>query len=190
MCIRDSPYSELVRMFDYEVAFLTEQMSAKKGLKTFGQRGADAILAEMHQLHYRNVLSPKYPKELTREERRNALRYLMFLKEKRCGKIKARGCADGRRQRLWKTKEETSAPTVRTESFFITCAIDAKERRKVVTVDIPGAFMQADADETIHIKFEGEIAQLLTQVDPTLYSKYVVHEGRKPVIYALSLIHI
>jgi hypothetical protein len=44
----------------------------------------------------------------------------MFLKKKRCGKIKARGCADGRKQRLYKTKEETSAPTVSIESVMLT----------------------------------------------------------------------
>jgi len=35
---------------------------------------------------------------LTYDERKKALRYLMFLKEKRDGSIKARGCADGRPQ--------------------------------------------------------------------------------------------
>jgi len=32
---------------------------------------------------------------MTTEERKKALRYLMFLKEKRNGTIKARGCSDG-----------------------------------------------------------------------------------------------
>ncbi|CAJ1950718.1 unnamed protein product [Cylindrotheca closterium] len=184
---RDEPvpaYQEMIALFNHEVSFLTEQMSAKKGLKVFGDKGAEAVVAEMHQIHYRNVLSPKFAHELTKQQRRDALRYLMFLKEKRCGKIKARGCADGRSQRLYTPKEDASAPTVRTESFIITCAIDAKEGRKVMTIDIPGAFMQADIDDVVHVKFEGEIANLLTKVDPSLYTKYVAYEGKKPVIYA------
>jgi len=32
------------------------------------------------------------------EQRKKALQYLMFLKEKRDGTIKTRGCADGRSQ--------------------------------------------------------------------------------------------
>ena len=64
---------------------------------------------------------------MTIEERKNALKYLMFLKEKRCGKIKARGCANGRKQHLYKTKEETSSPMISIESLFLTCVIDVME---------------------------------------------------------------
>lgn len=124
-------FSHLHTMFHVQVALLTEQMSAKRGLKVFGNKGAEAIITEMHQVHYHRVLKPKFAKEVTKQEKRDALHHLMFLKEKRCGKIKARGCANGRKQRLWKTKEETSSPTVRTKSCFISSVIDAKEGRAV-----------------------------------------------------------
>jgi hypothetical protein len=171
------------RGFEDEFIFLTAQMSAKKGLQILGRPGADAIIAELQQVHYRKVVKPVLGKNLTTDQKRAALHYLMFLKQKRCGRIKARGCADGRKQRMWKTKEETSSPTVRTESVFISAIIDAMERRAVITCDIPGAFMQADIDELIHVKFEGEIAELLVKVDPKLYSPYVVTEHGKKVIY-------
>jgi hypothetical protein len=158
-------------------------MSAKKGLKIFGKPGADAIVAELQQLHYRRVVKPTLGSNLTKEQKRAALHYLMFLKQKRCGKIKARGCADGRKQRLWKTKEETSSPTVRTESVFLTAAIDAREKRAVITCDIPGAFMQADIDEVVHVKFEGEVAELLVKVDPSTYTPFLKYEHGKPVLY-------
>jgi uncharacterized protein YeaC (DUF1315 family) len=162
---------------------LTAQMSAKKGLKVFGNKGAEAITTELEQLHYRRVVKPVDGTTLTREQKRACLHYLMFLKQKRCGKIKARGCADGRKQRLWKTKEETSSPTVRTESVYISATIDAMEHRRVMTCDIPGAFMQADIDEIVHVKFEGEIAELFAQVDPTVYNKFVITEHGKPTLY-------
>jgi hypothetical protein len=38
----------------------------------------------------------------------------MLFKEKRCGKIKRRGCADGIPQRDYMTKEDSSSPTVAT----------------------------------------------------------------------------
>ena len=69
----------------------------------------------------------------------------MFLKAKRDGTIKGRGCADGRKQKLWFSKGETSAPTVMMESVFLTSVINAKEKREVATVDIPGAFLQAQS---------------------------------------------
>jgi hypothetical protein len=75
----------------------------------------------------------------------------MSLQEKRCGKIKARGCADGRKQQLYMNKEETSSPTVSSEALFLTSAINAQEQRRVMTIDIPGAFMHADIDERIHV---------------------------------------
>jgi hypothetical protein len=57
------------------------------------------------------------------------------------------------------------------------------EGRDVATVDIPGAFMQADIDEVVHIKFEGEIAEMLVKMDPKLYRKYIKDEHGKPVLY-------
>jgi hypothetical protein len=120
---------------------------------------------------------------LTRQEKQRSLQYLMFLKQKRCGRIKGQGCANGRKQRINKTKEETRAPTVSVESLFLSCVIDAKERQKVVTCDIPRAFMRADIDEVLHTWFEGPLAQLLTKVDPELYTIFFSKESGKGVVY-------
>ena len=65
----------------------------------------------------------------------------------------------------------------------MTLVIDAKERREVITVDIPGAFMQGEQDETVHMKLEGTLAQLLTKCDPTKYQPYLTTEHGKPVLY-------
>jgi hypothetical protein len=48
----------------------------------------------------------------------------MFLKQKR-GKIKGRGCADGRKQREYLGRDETSSPTVSIETIMLTSIIDA-----------------------------------------------------------------
>ena len=158
----------------------------KKGLREFGASGMDAVMKEMKQLHDRKVMFPKNAKRLTREERLAALNYLMFLKEKRNGDIKGRGCADRRKQRIYKTKEETLSPTVTTESFFISATMDASEGRDVAFVDVPGAFMHAKmpAGKVVHIKLKGEMAMLLVKIDPSLYKTYVVEEKGQPVIYA------
>jgi hypothetical protein len=47
---------------------------------------------------------------------------------------------------LYKSKDETSSPTVTTEAVFVTSVLEAQERRKVMTIDIPGAFMHVDID--------------------------------------------
>jgi hypothetical protein len=69
------------------------------------------------------------------------------------------------------------------ESVLLTCAIDALERRDIATVDIPGAFMQADMDEVVHMKLEGQMAELLVRLDPKLYRKYVHSCNGKPILY-------
>ena len=158
------------------------QHSVNKGLKVFGEAGVTAVLSELQQLHDRKVLEPKGD-ELTRKQKSDALRYLMFLKQKRCGRIKGRGCADGRKQREYISKDEISAPTVAIESVMISCTIDALERRDVATADIPGAFMQTDMEDTVHMVLEGKMAELLVKIDPKLYRKYLLIEKGKPVMY-------
>ena len=105
---------------------------------------------------------------MTREQKSAALRYLMFISKKRCGRIKARGCADGRKQRSYMTKEETSSPTVATESLMLSCAIDAREKRDFATVDIPVAFMQADMEGEVNMKLEGTMADMFAKLNPEL----------------------
>ena len=68
----------------------------------------------------------------------------MFLKRKRSNKIKGRGCADGRPQQECITKEELSLPTVSLYALMGSCLMDVMDGRKVITVNIPGAFLQGD----------------------------------------------
>ena len=76
--------------------------------------------------------------------------------------IKRRGCADGRNQQNWISKEGTSKPTVSTEGLILSCMIDAKEGRDVATSDIPGGFLKSDYDKgDIYIKTEGSMVTLL-----------------------------
>eukprot|EP00978_Attheya_sp_CCMP212_P040600 scaffold223530_cov39-Attheya_sp.AAC.1 len=121
------------------------QYSMKKGLKVFGEPGVNAVVDKLQQLHDRGALEPK--NGLSRDSKRAALHYLMFLKKKRCGRIKGRGCADGCKQRAYIQKEDASAPTVAIEAVMLSCAIYAKEGRNVATVDIPGAFLHADMED-------------------------------------------
>ncbi|MHA7927606.1 MAG: reverse transcriptase domain-containing protein, partial [Marinobacter sp.] len=163
------------------------QYSMKKGLRKFGARGTSALTNELKQLHIREVLKPKYACQMTPQERAGALQYLMFLKEKRCGKIKARGCADGRKQRVYMNKEETSSPTVSLEALMLSCAIDAEEERDVATADIPGAFMQADMKGIVHLVLEGTMAELFISLDPEKYQKFsTIENGRVKIYFVLE----
>ena len=56
------------------------------------------------------------------------------------------------------------------------------EGQSAATCDVPGAFMQVDIDEQIHVHLDGELAELLMKVDPT-YKQFIAYEHNKPVIY-------
>jgi hypothetical protein len=81
------------------------------------------------------------------------------------------------------SKEEASAPTVATKSVMPSATIYAMGERYVTIVEIPGAFIQADIDEVVNIKFEGKIAEMLVRMDLKIYRKYVKDENGKAVLY-------
>ena len=113
-----------------------------------------------------------------------ALSSLLFLKEKRTGKIKGRACINGAPQRDYITKEEAASPTVSTESTFITAAIAAKEKRKVRCYDIPSAFVNTDVDEDVLMVLRGELADMMVQIAPQIYRKYVTVDRKgTPILY-------
>ena len=97
----------------------TPQVMMDKGLKMFGSDGLTSVKTEMKQLHDCKVMQPCFKKELTSQQRAEASSYLMFLKCKRCGKIKVHGCADGRKQRGKIPPEDTTSPTISTEVVFL-----------------------------------------------------------------------
>ena len=161
----------------------TPQMSLKAGLRTFGDDGMKAVEKEMRQLHDRNVMAPVHKQCLTPEQQKEALAYLMFLKRKHCGKIMGHGCADGHKQRVYITKEESMAPTVITEAVFLTAMIDAMEDRNVAVLDVPDAFMHAEIDELVHVRFMGAMVNMLLQIDHEMYKDYIVIERGEWVMY-------
>ena len=186
-CGLGTPDEHNIMTSDEVVTTILTQFHVSKGLKVFGQEGANAVLKELKQLHDRMVMTPVSSTTISKQEKQAALQYLMFLKKKRSGKIKGRGCADGRKQRLYASKDNVSSPTVATEALLLTCLIDAMEHQDVATVDIPGAFMQSDMEEihgkTTHMKLEGRMVDILNTIDPSLYKKHTKVKNGKKVIY-------
>jgi hypothetical protein len=90
----DNKHKDIERV---EEVLATPQMRMKAGLKMFGEDGAMAVKKELYQPHDRKVMAHCHKKDLTPDQRRDALGYLMFLKRKRWGKVKGRGCADVRK---------------------------------------------------------------------------------------------
>ena len=125
------------------------------------------------------------PRKLTREQKKEALAYLMYLKKKSKGRIKGRGCADGRKQRQYVPKADATSPTVSTEVVFVSAVIDAHEGRDIAVIDIPGAYLHANMDDAVFVKFQGKMVELLVKIDPKIYRPYVeIDKYGKKVLYA------
>jgi hypothetical protein len=86
------------------------------GLKHFGERGEMAVSKELAQFNVYDVFEPLYADKLSNKDKSKVLTLLIFLKEKRDGKIKARACANVSVQREHVAYEEAAAPTVALES--------------------------------------------------------------------------
>jgi len=160
------------------------QLNVQEGLKAYGEKGDEAIMKEIEQLHTRKALLPCNRNNMTYDERKKALMYLMLLKEKRDGSIKSRGCADGRPQRIYTNKEDASSPTTSIEAMVLSCAIDTKENRYVVVSDIPGAFLHEDMEENVHMLLQGTLAEMIMKLDPSMYRKHIWYNKKgKPMLY-------
>ena len=170
------------------------QYSLKEGLKMFKQLGINATMEELQQLHLRDSFEPMIPKEMTRQEKHEALESLMFLKKKRCGRIKGRTCADGRPQQKCIPKEDAASPTVSLEGVLLTAVVDAEEGRDIAVVDIPNAFVQTKNVDKVTMKMRGKLAELMVLMAPEMHRKAIILEHGKPVLHVrllgLSLIHI
>ena len=164
---------------------ILEQMSLKKGIKEFGyERANESIMKEFQQLHDQNCWKPRDPSTLSREEKRNALSTVVFMKQKRDGRIKTRSCVNGSPQRDYIKKEDATSPTVGIDNVFTTGAINAHEGRDVMTFDIPGAFITTKTDEYVIMTLRGQLCEIMTRIDPKLYRKYITKDKRgNPVLY-------
>ena len=100
----------------------------------------------------------------------------LITKEKCCGTIKGRSCADGsKQQRDLKPDKSTYSPTYSTESLTTTLVIDATEKRDMAICDIPGAYLQTElpSDNEIHMRLRGQSVDVMCEVNPT-YKPFVV----------------
>ena len=80
------------------IAYVLMKYSLKRGLNKIGEKGEMVVTEELSQLHMRDTFRPKLAKHLTKEQKRDTVEYLIFLKVKRYGRVKGWTCADGRKQ--------------------------------------------------------------------------------------------
>jgi hypothetical protein len=161
----------------------------QKGIKKFGVRGRKAATEELDQLHKRNCFEPVDVSKMTKTEKEKAMESLLFLTEKKDGRIRGRLVYNGKPTRKWMDKDEPAAPTASLESIMLTAIIDGKEGRDVMSADIPNAFIQAnmpeikDGEERVIMKITGVLVDLLVEIDPGKYGRFIVFERGNKTLY-------
>ena len=145
-----------------------------------------ALFKEFAQLHDKRVFKAIKASALTHEQKRNALHAINLIKEKRNGVLKGRTVADGRKQRQWYTRNQVTSPTMSNDSLMALLTVSAAERRKIISWDVEGAYLLADQDDFVVVKFTGESVDVLCDVDSG-YKEYVSFEKGKKVLYVQLL---
>ena len=169
------------------LGILLVQYNLKPGLKKFGIRRADAAVKELTQLHVMDTWTPMEATKLLREQRMRALSLLLFLKEKRTRDVKGRACINGAPQQAYISKEEAASPTVSLESTFITATVAAAEKRKVRCYNVPSAFVNTDVDEDVIMVLKGELAEMMIQIAPEVYRRYVTVDRKGTKVLYVKL---
>ena len=165
-----------------------QQYYLNKGLKIFKERGKDAAMKELDQLIKRSCWTPRRISELKESEKRKAVDAMMLLAEKHTGEVKGRYVFRGNETRDWLSREDTASPTASHEAICCTAVVDAYENRKIMSMDIPNAFIQTlmpetgEGEDRVIMKITGMLVDYMIELDPT-YRDYVVYENGKRVVY-------
>jgi hypothetical protein len=72
-----------------------------------------------------------------------------------------------------------ASPTEASEAIITTGVIGAKQKRDVMTLDIPNAFVQTD--------IRGQLVDILLELCPGVYDDYVIDEGKHKILYVRML---
>lgn len=145
--------------------------------------GKEAVICELQQIIDKDVWTYLRQADFSTTQLKKATRCHMFLKEKLDAagvfvKMKARFVAggDGQHKTIY---HNISSPTVCLQSVFAMFAIATIQRRRVVTVDITGAYVECmlpEEDEVIMI-VDILLSRLIAEVDLTVCCPATRPEG-------------
>jgi hypothetical protein len=91
---------------------------------------------------------------------------------------------------LYIAREDVSSPTAMLEAIINTGVIDTKQRRDVMMLDIPNAFVQTKMllnGDKIIMKIHGKLVDILLELCPGVYNDCVCDEGRNKAVYVRML---
>ena len=173
----------------YTAAYVFASMSAKKGIKKYGEAAEKKLIEELAQLLDYKVFHGIDALTLTAEQKTKAANMINLVEEKlNRGHtddnpvLRARSVFNGKVQRGLYTKEQTASPTATLDGFLLTCITDAIEGRDVAITDIKAAYLNAVMKDIVHMKISGPEVRILCELDPKL-KQFVTTEQEKEVLY-------
>jgi hypothetical protein len=156
----------------------------REAIKSRGSVALQAIISEVVQLDDLNAFVPEHWQDLSMDEKNNVLPTFTFLEDKydpttwEYVKTKARCVGGGHKQDPLRY-DDTWSPTVNTSALYIGAGIAAYERRHVMSLDIPGAYLKAELpkeDPPIHVRLNEMEAAILCQLHEE-YREYLASDG-------------
>lgn len=168
----------VIARLDQSEKYSAFTISVRAALRDRRDEATPVIMAELKQMLDKHVWHGVHTSSLTHKQRSAIIRSSMFLKDKYLAsgafeRFKARLVAGGNQQDRG-LYDDLSSPTVATSSVFTIAAIAAAEGRKVIAIDIGGAFLNADMSPTgieVHMRLDRVMSTMLVQLDPS-YEKF------------------
>ena len=162
-------------------------LTIKQAVNQMGNKAEIAVREELRQLMDKGTFQPINIKYLTQDQRQHVIGAKMFIKEKThpdgtFDKVKARLVARGDLQDRSIYTEDLSAYTVERCSIMIIITIAVKENRHVASLDIGGAYLNAqmpDHNPDIIMRIDPQLATIVCDLDES-YNKLL---GTKGEIY-------
>ena len=151
------------------------KISVKQGLRDQPTETLAAIKHELQQMLRLGVFRPMRAEDLTKEQRLRAIYCSMFLKHKYSPegefiKCKARLVAGGDLQDK-SLYADMSSPTASPQDVLVTGGIAARDNMFAATIDIGGAYLNADISPTgvdVDMVIDAYLAAILVELDPSL----------------------
>ena len=157
------------------------QLSLRKAMKNTPESAIKAATLEVLQMYDKSVYQGVLWQDIPEQHRDKVIPSFMFLRDKfgadgAWEKLKARLVAGGNFQ-IRDPNDPNSSPTASTASIFALATLAAAEGRSVATMDIGGAYLNADmSGDNVYMKLDSRIAAINTIIDPA-FKRFVRPDG-------------
>ena len=167
-------YTGTIRHENFEPNYkFAGHMSLRKAFAEYPDEARQTLIDEIDGILKLEVWTGVVKTSLTAAQLKLALRSNAIVKQKydllgNHIKCKVRLVADGRSEdRTLFKEDDIASPTVSVSSLLTVSTVAAAEGRKVVTMDVSQAYLNAKMKEVVHMRLSPPVAKILIKRDPS-----------------------